>query len=51
MSDSNPTSGRQQLIERYGAERGAGLACAEAFEISEYGRHLTVDEINDYFPL
>lgn len=31
---------RKELIERYGAERGARVRYAEAFEVCEYGRQL-----------
>lgn len=41
---------RQKLQEFYGADRGAKVVHAEAFEISEYGRRLRPDEIRRYFP-
>ncbi len=41
---------RDKLIARYGSERGNGIRCAEAYEVSEYGRGLPEDEIDMYFP-
>jgi N-acetylglucosamine malate deacetylase 1 len=41
---------REQLITRYGAERGGAVHCAEAFEVSEYGRGLREEDIPVYFP-
>jgi LmbE family N-acetylglucosaminyl deacetylase len=41
---------RAKLQELYGAERGAKVQYAEAFEISEYGRRLNTDEIKRLFP-
>ena len=41
---------REQLVARYGEERGRQIRCAEAFEVSEYGRALPADEISLYFP-
>ena len=42
---------RSQLIARYGAAEGRAVRCAEAFEVSEYGRPLPSDEIARWFPL
>lgn len=42
---------REQLIARYGDERGRAARCAEAFEVSEYGRPLPEAEIPHYLPL
>ncbi len=42
---------RDRLVARYGAERGEAIRCAEAFEVSEYGRALPESEIADWFPL
>lgn len=42
---------RDRLIARYGAARGQTIRCAEAFEVSEYGRDLPEYEIADWFPL
>jgi N-acetylglucosamine malate deacetylase 1 len=41
---------RDKLLERYGYEYGIKIKFAEAFEISEYGRHLDKKEISQYFP-
>ena len=41
---------RDQLIARYGEERGRAIRCAEAFEVSEYGRGLADEEVSVYFP-
>jgi LmbE family N-acetylglucosaminyl deacetylase len=41
---------RQALNRWYGAERGAEIKYAEAFEICEYGRQPTDDEIRKLFP-
>ena len=42
---------RNQLIARYGEGPGRAVRCAEAFEVSEYGRPLPPDEIARWFPL
>lgn len=42
---------RSRLIETYGESQGNKVRCAEAFEISEYGRQLDEEEWNTYFPL
>ena len=39
-----------QLAELYGAERGKGFQYAEAFEVCEYGRAPTKDELRKLFP-
>jgi LmbE family N-acetylglucosaminyl deacetylase len=41
---------REQLIARYGEERGRAVRAVEAFEVSEYGRGLPPDQIDTYFP-
>lgn len=41
---------RKQLIARYGKETGQAVKYAEAYEISEYGRQIEKDEIDNYFP-
>jgi LmbE family N-acetylglucosaminyl deacetylase len=41
---------RLKLIERYGKEKGMNVKSAEAFELSEYGRRLKEEEIQEYFP-
>ncbi len=42
---------RDHLIARYGEGPGRAVRCAEAFEVSEYGRPLPPDEIARWFPL
>ena len=42
---------RHALIARYGEAPGRAVRCAEAFEVSEYGRPLPLDEIARWFPL
>jgi LmbE family N-acetylglucosaminyl deacetylase len=41
---------RAKLRELYGAERGDAVQAAEAFEISEYGRRPSADDIKRLFP-
>jgi N-acetylglucosamine malate deacetylase 1 len=41
---------RDQLIKRYGPARGKAIKYAEAFEICEYGRQPTEEEIKKLFP-
>ena len=41
---------RKALIRWYGEERGQAVKYAEAFEICEYGRRPTPDEIKQLFP-
>ena len=41
---------REALIKWYGPEKGNAVKFAEAFEICEYGRHPTVEEIKKLFP-
>jgi LmbE family N-acetylglucosaminyl deacetylase len=41
---------RAKLRELYGAERGNAVQYAEAFEVSEYGRRPTAEEIRKLFP-
>jgi LmbE family N-acetylglucosaminyl deacetylase len=41
---------RAKLRELYGNERGDAVASAEAFEISEYGRRPSAEEIKRLFP-
>ncbi len=42
--------GRQKLIELYGEAEGRKVRYAEAFEICEFGRHPTADDIRRLFP-
>ena len=41
---------RSRLVELYGAERARGVRYAEAFELSEYGSQVPVDELKRLFP-
>jgi LmbE family N-acetylglucosaminyl deacetylase len=41
---------RDVLVARYGQERGRAVKYAEAFEICEYGRRPTAEELNRLFP-
>lgn len=41
---------REQLIERYGPERGEAVQHAEAFEACEYGAPLTGENVDRLFP-
>ncbi len=41
---------RKELIEKYGIERGSKVRYAEAFQLCEYGKQLTPETMNEYFP-
>jgi LmbE family N-acetylglucosaminyl deacetylase len=41
---------REAIVKWYGPEKGRAVKLAEAFEICEYGRQPTVDEIKKLFP-
>jgi LmbE family N-acetylglucosaminyl deacetylase len=41
---------RGEIVKWYGPEKGRAVKFAEAFEICEYGRQPTVDEIKQLFP-
>lgn len=41
---------RDQLIELYGEETGSGFTYAEAFQLAEYGRQVSVEELKELFP-
>jgi hypothetical protein len=41
---------RDSLIKRYGTERGKAVKTAEAFEICEYGRRPSQEELRELFP-
>ena len=41
---------RDRLVELYGEERGNAVQYAEAFEICQYGRQPTIDELKAIFP-
>ena len=42
---------REKLIELYGAEAGQKVRYAEAFELCEYGRRPSLDELRRLFPI
>ena len=42
---------RDKLIERYGPEKGARIVHAEAFELCEYGRRPSPEELKALFPM
>jgi len=42
---------RAKLVELYGAERGKKFQYAEAFELNQYGRQPSLDELKSMFPL
>ncbi|MCC5904619.1 MAG: PIG-L family deacetylase [Balneolaceae bacterium] len=41
---------RSKLIELYGEERGGNVKHAEAFQLSEFGRQVSVDDLKLLFP-
>lgn len=41
---------REKLIELYGEEAGQDIRYAEAFELSQYGRQVSVEELKRLFP-
>jgi hypothetical protein len=41
---------RQQLVALYGQERGQRFQYAEAFQLGQYGRQATLDELKQLFP-
>jgi N-acetylglucosamine malate deacetylase 1 len=41
---------RERLVALYGAERGQKIRYAEAFELSQYGRQVKIDELKQMFP-
>lgn len=41
---------RQKLIELYGKERGSKFQYAEAFQLGQYGRQASVDDLKKMFP-
>ena len=41
---------RDRLVAQYGKERGQAVKYAEAFQLSQYGRQPTADEIKQMFP-
>lgn len=41
---------REELVERYGADKGNEIRFAEAFQMCEYGTTLSIQELNELFP-
>lgn len=41
---------RQRLIELYGPDKGKNFKYAEAFELCQYGRQVSVEELKEIFP-
>ncbi len=41
---------RDALVKFYGAEQGRKVRYAQAFEVCEYGRQLSQDELKQMFP-
>ena len=41
---------RQQLVALYGKERGQAIKYAEAFQLGQYGRQASLDELKRMFP-
>lgn len=41
---------RDQLIELYGSEAGQDIRYAESFELSQYGRQVSLEELKTLFP-
>jgi LmbE family N-acetylglucosaminyl deacetylase len=41
---------RDKLIELYGKERGSKVRYAEAFQVNQYGRSATVEQLKQMFP-
>jgi LmbE family N-acetylglucosaminyl deacetylase len=42
---------RDTLVALYGAERGQAIKYAEAFQLNQYGRQASLDELKKMFPL
>jgi len=42
---------RNRLIELYGREKGSKIKFAEAFEICQYGRQVSVEDLKTMFPM
>ncbi len=49
-SESQANSFRDELIELYGEEAGKNIRYAESFELSQYGRQVSVEELKSLFP-
>ncbi|CAN5358762.1 hypothetical protein BH23BAC3_BH23BAC3_35480 [soil metagenome] len=41
---------RENLVELYGEEAGNRIVYAEAFQLSEFGRQVSVKELKQLFP-
>lgn len=41
---------REQLVALYGAERGKAIRYAEAFQLGQYGRQVSAEELKAFFP-
>ena len=41
---------RERLVALYGPERGAKVRYAEAFQLGQYGRQASIDELKKMFP-
>ena len=41
---------RKELIKKYGEEKGSKVRFAEAYELCEYGKQITEEQIKEYFP-
>jgi LmbE family N-acetylglucosaminyl deacetylase len=48
--EDNANRYRDRLIELYGEEKGRGFRYAEAFEICQYGRQPSIEELKQLFP-
>jgi len=46
----NANKFRDLLCKRYGMDKGNNIVYAEGFEICEYGRHITAEELEELFP-
>ena len=41
---------RERLVALYGQERGGKVRYAEAFQLGQYGRQASIDELKKMFP-
>jgi hypothetical protein len=41
---------RQRLVALYGKEKGQAIRYAEAFQLGQYGRQASLDELKQMFP-
>ena len=42
---------RDRLVALYGEERGRKIKYAEAFQLGQYGRQVTIDQLKQLFPM